>query len=627
MAADGTVGQKVAAVRTDRDLYTKWTSPNWMRAGDAPVATIAVFNQTSTPQSVELDVAGAGIARRARLTLRPGANFVEQPLAGSSGDGVVTVAVRRGGAIVDQLETKLARLPTAWTSPQTIFLPIDTAAPRLELPADARQLRVTFASSAAEEFGRVADNLMEYPYGCIEQTASRMIPLAFALESVPQTETRLRDHLSQQLNGQRLRVAYLAGANSTFAWWGHSTREDAFLTAYAYYADWLASRAIHLDLAPEHWNRLLDVYREGGANLPLVQRALVVHFMQEMKLPVRTLAEGLLADLRAHRSRAVTRPSNRVAGDSILIGDANDPLADAIALVLTDRLARREQLTPPAEVAAAIETAYKALAGSASPAAEALLLATGRLAPTETRRLLAAISAEMPTLERALALAWVRASLPPPAPAAAVPQLASPWVRTTTAGGAVVWRWPSDKPAPSTLALGQRGPAGTRAVVQFESTMDEGLRSSTQLDRRLYRVTRSKDGGYALHEVDEATPLSTKDLYLDEVTVTPSGSPLRFALLEVPLPPGATVDSTTWGIGFKGADDKLEGLERARHESTRFGYAVPIDGVSEPLRLRHLVRFAERGAFELPRARLYRMYQPSARAIESGAPTRRMEVR
>jgi uncharacterized protein YfaS (alpha-2-macroglobulin family) len=627
MAADGTVGQKVTSVRTDRDLYTKWTSPNWMRAGDAPVATIALFNQTATAQAVELEVSGAGLARREQLTLQPGANFVEQRLAAATGNGVLTVAVKRGGAIVDRLETTLSRMPTAWFSPQTVFLQADAAAPRLELPADARNLRVTFASSAAEEFGRVADDLMDYPYGCIEQTASRMIPLAFTLESLPQTETRVRDHLSQQLNGHRLRVAYLAGANGAFAWWGFSTREDPFLTAYAYYADWLASRAIRLDLAPEHWNRLLDVYREGSGGMPLVHRALVVHFMQEMKLPVRTLVEGLLADLQSARSRTFARVTRRAVADSILIGDNGDPLAEAFAFVLVDRVARREQLTPPADVATAIDAAYGALAASANPAAEALLLANGRLAPTETRRLLATISAQMPTLERALALAWVRATMSSAQSTSAAPQLASPWVRTTTGSGVIVWRWPSDKPLPPTLQLAARGPAGMRAVVQFDSTEERSARSSTGIDRRLYRVTRSKDGGYALDEVGEGTPLSTKELYLDEVTVTPQGAALRFALLEVPLPPGASVDSTTWGIGFKGADDKLEGLERARHEATRFGYAVPIDGVREPLRLRHLVRFAERGVFEMPRARLYRMYQPSVRATESGAATRRMEVR
>ena len=130
--------------------------------------------------------------------------------------------------------------------------------------------------------------------------------------------------------------------------------------------------------------------------------------------------------------------------------------------------------------------------------------------------------------------------------------------------------------------------------MQFESAVDASSRLATELERRLYRVVKGTEGAYQLHEVDETTPLSTKELYLDEVTVTPNNLTLRYALLEVPLPPGASVDSTTWGINFKGAEDKLEGLERARHEPTRLDMRCPSMACRAPLRLRHLVRFAQR---------------------------------
>jgi uncharacterized protein YfaS (alpha-2-macroglobulin family) len=349
--------------------------------------------------------------------------------------------------------------------------------------------------------------------------------------------------------------------------------------------------------------------------------------MQEMKLPVRTLTEGLLEDLRKESSRNFNRSVRRYSGDSVLIGGTDDPLTDAFALVLADRIARRENVTPPEGLAPQIEAAYTALAASKLPAAEALLLANGRLAATETRRVLGTISAEMPTLERGLALAWVRASFPTQPPSIASPQLAAPWMRTVTPAGAVIWRWPSGRPLPTTVQVSQNAAPGTRAVVQFESSAEASEHLATQVQRKLYHVTKGSEGAFELEEVDESAPLSTKELYLDEVTVAPNGLTLRYALLEVPLPPGATVDSTTWGINLPGPDDKLTGLERARHESTRFGYAVPVDGVAEPLRLRHLVRFAERGTFTLPRARLYRMYQPTAQAIEDGAAARRVEVR
>jgi uncharacterized protein YfaS (alpha-2-macroglobulin family) len=102
---------------------------------------------------------------------------------------------------------------------------------------------------------------------------------------------------------------------------------------------------------------------------------------------------------------------------------------------------------------------------------------------------------------------------------------------------------------------------------------------------------------------------------------------VRFSIVEVPLPPGASLETTTWGINLPGEGGKPTALERSRAEPTRFGYAVPVDGVTGRSDIRNLVRFAQAGTFAIPRARLYRMYQPTAKAIESGEAVRRMEVR
>jgi uncharacterized protein YfaS (alpha-2-macroglobulin family) len=194
-----------------------------------------------------------------------------------------------------------------------------------------------------------------------------------------------------------------------------------------------------------------------------------------------------------------------------------------------------------------------------------------------------------------------------------------------------VWRWPSTSSLPASLQLAQPAAAGTNAVVQFDSAIADSPRLPVGLARRLYRVVKEAvtdhEDRYALQPLGEGAPLSTTDLYLDEVTVTPGRSPVRFAIVEVPLPPGASVESTTWGVNFADAQDELKGLEAARHQATRFGYSVPVDDVGAETRIRHLVRFAQKGTFAVPRARLYRMYQPVSKASEGGTSLRRMEVR
>ena len=106
-----------------------------------------------------------------------------------------------------------------------------------------------------------------------------------------------------------------------------------------------------------------------------------------------------------------------------------------------------------------------------------------------------------------------------------------------------------------------------------------------------------------------------------------SGAPLRFGILEVPLPPGTNADRTTWGIAvrFPGAQ-AAEPLEHARYEQTPRGYAVPVDSLADEVVIRHLVRASQTGTFALPPARYYRMYQPEQKAFEEKARAR-IEIR
>jgi hypothetical protein len=539
-------------------------------------------------------------------------------MRGIKADGAVRVTLREKGAVVDSLETPFSRIPARWTNPQTLVVDLQGAATPLALPADAVDLRVRFAASAPAHFSRVIDDLLEYPYGCIEQTSSRMIPFALAIEALGPEATPLADRLRQQLNGQRLRLAYLASPRSWFTWWGASETEDPFLTAYAYYADWRAVRALAILGESDHWNRLLDVYSESASTLPLFHRALMLHWMAEMKLPVKGLVDGLQAQLAAEPLESV--PRRRLSRfDSRVLVDPDDRLGHAFAITLVDSLARRLGVARSETLAKQTDAAYAALVASGTPAAEALLIASGRLPAAEAARVLRSVTAEMPTIERALTLTWLDGALRRDgAGKDETPTLDAPWRAIETRGGSVQWLWAAGQPLPAELKLATPPAHATAAVVQFDSASSPGASLGAQLERHLYRVTKSGEG-HELTPLDPGTPLQTDELYLDEIRVVPKGGSVRHAVVEVPLPPGASVESTTWGINLPNDSGDLQGLERARHEPTPHGYALPIQDASSGVTLRHLVRFAQRGSFVVPPARVYRMYQPEAKTLEEGA--------
>jgi uncharacterized protein YfaS (alpha-2-macroglobulin family) len=693
----GVVGQNQSWLRSDKPFYVKWTSPSWARVGDAPVASVAVFNQGNTDATLDFSAKGPGVQQQDKIKLKPGANFVALPLKPQSAaaTGRIDLALSDKGKTVDALIQPFTVVPVPWLSQrsQLLFLAGAGAAGAngtaagatgatgaagaeiaLKLPADATQLKLQLVDGASAQFRRLIDDLIDYPYGCVEQTASRLIPYSLALQSVLPGEERLKDSLRQRLHSYRFRLAQMAGPQATFGWWSVPDKDgDPLLTAYAYYADWHASRALKLDLPPEHFERLLDVYSKQSEATSPWQRALMLYFMQEMGLPVRSLAEALndkLGDAGSAGSGAHsgTNPAANVGAGS---GDDGLPLGTllassvftpsegelqlAMARVLNGYVVQQSKGSNNGAAASAQEAAVARLAQLNLPLADALLLLAGKKPATNAEAILQQVRAEYATIDRALTLLWLHralggSSLLRQNTLRAEPD--APWQGQTTASGGRIWQWPGANALPSALKLKTGATPGSNlaAIVQYQSRDPETSDLPVKVTRHLYRLVRVDPPAAKTEPAKKGKPaakpepvvavepgsegsqfkpellaadavLSSDEVYLDEVELLPSGStPLRFGILEVPLPPGTSADKTTWGIRLQWSGDaKGDALEKARYEVTDRGYAVPVDELNGKFVVRHLIRPAQSGKFGLPPARYYRMYQPEQKALEEKA--------
>jgi len=632
--ASGNVGQQIAWVRSDKPFYAKWTSPDWQREGDKAVAAVALFNQTGAEATVEWQASAPGLDRRAQARLKPGVNFVDVPLAADrTGPLPLQLTIRRDGQVVDQLALGVQRLPVSWRAPRELAFDLAGGAPSLALPSDATHVRVSFAQDgSAGEFRRWMDSLIEFPYGCVEQTSSRMLPLSMALESLSPAQQSAAPLLAQRLASARTALAAMAGPQARFGWWGRDMHPDAFLTAYAYYADWRAAQALHLTLPAEHWQGLLEAYAapESGTLTPL-QRAMALSWMQEMGLPVTSLVKALVDDSAAWPlAKAAPVPTHASYALSSQGGEASNDMA----VVLATAVAGRGHVDVPAATKARADAAAARLQASDAPFVRALLMASQRASTVTAPVLVGQASALSPTIDRSQTLVWLQRALGHRIDAVALDAgalaLPAPWQRRSGASGEPVWTWPSDQPRPASLPLPSGGKPGW-AFVDFESAEPAPSALPVRLERKLWKLLPQRDGKATtsddgrlqvrLEAVAPGTPLSTDTLYLDEIVVR-GDVPLRHALVEAGLPPGASVEASTWGIDIDAGGDKIAPLERAQQQDIPQGYAVPVDvlAAGDRLVVRHLVRLAQRGQFNVPPLRLHRMYDPDAKAVDtSGA--------
>jgi alpha-2-macroglobulin len=552
--------------------------------------------------------------------------------------------------------------------------------------------------------------LVDYPFGCVEQTASRMLPLALALQSLSAAQQPLAPMLTQRLAGARLSLAQMAGPQAAFGWWGRGMPDDAFLTAYAYYADWRATQALRTSLPESHWQRVLDVYAKSGSKQPALQRALALHWMQEMGLTVASMQGALLDELAptsADAVRAASAPTAAASASGSASASAPAP-APAPASAANPALRAAAPLPNPrnswvmaddaisnsnsnstgtgtgtgstardmALVLAAhgagsrANAAHKAAAESASarladinaPLPQALLLLTQKGSADKARALLAQVRGEHATLDRAQALLWIHKALGGrPELRVEADALAAPWLATRSSTGDAVWQWPANTALPKSMAPANNSKAQW-AYVAYESRESvDAPALPVRIERQLFKVVSlpkpksaeaaaaAASGAKAVNKNKQAAPtppddgrllvklelvkpgtaLDSNALYLDQLNIQSEG-PLRWALVEAALPPGAAVESGTWGLDLPGTEPgQTKALERASHQNTAQGYAVPVDALAAQgtLTVRHLVRFAQRGQYKLPPTRLYRMYEPDAKAVDRSGQWATMEVR
>lgn len=627
MTAEGLVGQRTSYIRSDKSFYVKWTGPTRFREQDSPEVALVAFNQTEREQEVQMDIAGAGLTQTRKLMLKRGANYVLLPVNQIS-DGDVTVALAQNGQSIDKLSTHVSRQPLAWTSPRQLNVPLSSANTPLQLPADARNIRLNLLSGADAQFQRVVDELIDYPYGCIEQTSSRLIPLTLAYQAMNGTpQARLLD---QRLHTQRQRLVQLAGNNGVFGWWGWQSRDDLFLSAYAYYADWYAGRALGITLPDEHWQRLLPLYEKEAGNTPLAQRALVLWWMNEIGLPVATLLAGVDNELRSAKSAAPVRLGEH---DGLLLAAPHSEQGRDVALLLSADLHRSLKTPLAPDLAAFSQATAKVLAHDASPFVHSLLLQSGLAPADETPgEVLAKVSADGPTLERAMSLVWLQKAMGgKPGVVAAPARPSGNWQGEARPSGATQWRWNSPA-VPTQLALASPPATGLVAQIRYDSTVPETAKLPLNVSRKLYRlVPVAEKLSFKAVPLAENSPLEVDALYVDEVTLTPSAGKGSFSygLLEVPLPPGGAVESTSWGLKIEGLSDQAKeasqaetaagNFQRPTFEMGELSYRIPFEKLDGARVVRQLVRFSARGQYQLPSARFFRMYQPDQKAFEAQA--------
>lgn len=307
ITADSRAGYATASTRTQKQLTARLQMPRFLVAGDEGVVSALVDNQTDAEfvASAELALAGLELVASAPKSLAVPAHatrrFDWKVRAARAGEAKLTL-VARAGPLSDGMERKLAVHAHGIDAQvaRALRMVDGELAFALDVPGARRKedtlFEVQVAPSLAVTMLDALPYLVDYPYGCTEQTMSRFLPAAIVARTLAERGLSAEDAMTRVFGGiepetadkthpkgkkslellteiTRLsleRLYDLQHADGGWGWWKQGDG-DAWMTAYVVWglslardakldvdharlergAEWLKKELVEAEDAPE----------------------------------------------------------------------------------------------------------------------------------------------------------------------------------------------------------------------------------------------------------------------------------------------------------------------------------------------------------------------------------------
>ena len=242
VGTDDHFGRGEGRIVTNKDLMIRPLMPRFMRVGDSFEGGVAMNVKGKGSSDVEVSVEANGIVAEGDRTKRARVNA----------DGAVEVrwAMRadRPTRASITFRAKGADRSDAITIHREVMVPGELEAVALagdsEVPVaeqlgdlsrvrtDVGGLDVRVASSALVGVSDGMDQLLQYPYGCAEQLASRLLPLATLRALAVTFDVKLPKDPDALAEEAIAKILLTQRPDGGFAFWADSPRANPYLSAY-----------------------------------------------------------------------------------------------------------------------------------------------------------------------------------------------------------------------------------------------------------------------------------------------------------------------------------------------------------------------------------------------------------
>lgn len=374
------VGSEISKVLATQDLIVRLALPRFFTQHDDGLLTAIVHNYTEKPQQVTVTLTPSkqfetSVPLVQKLSVKPdGAERYSWPVkVALAGNGLVNVKAV-GETDGDAMELKIPVRPLGIEVTRAVGGVLKDVSAEMEwglkLPEGMDpQLAKLIVSVSASSIGPVLGNfdaLIDYPYGCTEQTMSRLMPSVIALKLNKALQVPLSEEARKRFDQVMLKaIAKLKDARNDdggWGWWRYDESQP-FLTAYVmeglYLLNETGDEVARLNTLPSGWRQEgLNWLRDRTAALTrqlsdpklvadrwqIIDRQLDLAYMQYVlslygEKPAQPLSDYMLGqrktlppEVLSYMTLVYKRSGNQAAAEQMAerLGQLADPSGDML---------------------------------------------------------------------------------------------------------------------------------------------------------------------------------------------------------------------------------------------------------------------------------------------------------
>ncbi|MHB8635690.1 MAG: MG2 domain-containing protein [Fimbriimonadaceae bacterium] len=241
---DGLVGMSANDVTARKDLMVTINSPSYLVSGDRQQAAITVTNDTGHDADVALSLTASGIQvdspppASIHVTARKPETVRVSLIAAETGTAELTAVARLADGEGDAVKMPVRIAPHGMSDVVSRSGDTDATASLTftrQADVDVRSggLRLTLSPSVAAGLLKPMGALVDFPYGCVEQTMSRFLPSVLVTKAFRQAGLplpKLSAQLPEITSDSFTRLARLQHVDGGWGWWEYD-ESSPFMTA------------------------------------------------------------------------------------------------------------------------------------------------------------------------------------------------------------------------------------------------------------------------------------------------------------------------------------------------------------------------------------------------------------